>query len=87
MPRITDSDTTAEMARKAKTARAKYSAGPKTVAMLTRVGAKNTTRVVAISPPMNAPIAQVARAFAAWPLLAMRWPSNVDAMAEESPGC
>ena len=55
------------------------------MAILTRLGAKKTTRVVAISPPMKALIAQVARALAAWPLLAMRWPSNVDAMADEWP--
>lgn len=67
-PRITDSETTAEMARKANTARAKYSAGPKRVAILTSVGAKKTTKVVAI----KAPIAQVASALAACPLFAMR---------------
>ena len=82
-PRTIESATTAEIATKANTASAKYSAGPKTFASSTMYGAKNTTSTHAIVPPMNAPIAEVPSAFAALPLLAMRWPSNVVAIAEE----
>ena len=61
-PLSAESDTTAEVATKAKTASAKYSAGPKFVARSANAGAKNTTSVVATMPPMKAPIADVASA-------------------------
>ena len=85
-PRTTDSETTEEIARKAKTARAKYSAGPKEVAIVTSTGEKNTTTVVEMRPPMKAPIAAVASATAALPWRAMRCPSKVEAIAEDCPG-
>jgi hypothetical protein len=71
---------------KAKTASAKYSAGPNITAMSASAGAKNTTRVVAIRPPMKAPMAEVASACGALPSFAMRWPSKVVAIAVEPPG-
>lgn len=50
------------------------------------MGAKNTTSAEATMPPMNAPIAPVASAWAALPRSAIRWPSKVLAMAVELPG-
>ncbi|CAB4931815.1 unannotated protein [freshwater metagenome] len=85
-PLRAESETTAEVAMKANTASARYSAGPKLVANDASVGAKNTTRVVATIPPMNAPMAEVAKACGALPFLAIRWPSNVPAMAVLLPG-
>ena len=85
-PLTAESATTAAVATKATTASAKYSAGPNTVASSASTGAKNTTRMVASRPPVNAPIAAVARACGARPRLAIRWPSKVDAIAVELPG-
>ena len=61
-PFTAESATTAAVAMKATTASAKYSAGPNTVARSASTGAKNTTRMVASRPPVNAPIAAVANA-------------------------
>jgi hypothetical protein len=85
-PRTTDSVTTAEIATKANTASARYSAGPNRVASSASRGAKNTTRIDATMPPMNAPIADVASAWAARPLVAILWPSIVPAIAVLLPG-
>lgn len=85
-PLTIDSDTTLETARKAKTASAKYSAGPKTVARVVRNGIRNTVSIVASRPPMKAPMAAVARARPAFPCWARRCPSKVGAMAEDCPG-
>ena len=85
-PLTAESATTAAVAMNATTARAKYSAGPNTVARSASTGAKKTTRMVARMPPVKAPMAAVARAWGARPLLAIRCPSNVDAMAVELPG-
>ena len=70
----------------ANTASAKYSPGPNSVAQSARAGAKNTTSTVAIMPPMNAPIAEVASACAPRPRRAIRWPSIEPAIAVELPG-
>ena len=81
-PLSTESATTEEVATKAKSARAKNSAGPKLVDSSARAGATKTTRKQEMNPPMNAPIAAVARACGARPALAILWPSNVEAIAE-----
>ena len=85
-PLMAESETTAAVAMNATMASAKYSAGPKTVASWAIAGAKNAMRVVAMMPPTNAPMAEVARACGPRPRLAIRWPSKVDAMALDAPG-
>ena len=74
------------MATNANSASAKYSAGPNCSASEAIDGAKNTTSVVAMMPPMNAPMAAVASAWAALPFLAIMWPSNALAIAVLLPG-
>src|SRR5699024_5212617 len=73
-PLSTESATTEEVATKAKSARAKNSAGPKLVDRSASAGAMKTTRKQEMNPPMNAPIAAVARACGARPSLAILWP-------------
>ena len=85
-PRTGDSETMVEIATNAKTASAKYSPGPNPVASSASVGAKNTTRTVAIMPPVKAPTAAVASACGALPSSAIRWPSKVVAIAVLLPG-
>ncbi len=85
-PRIALSETTAEIAMKAKTASARYCGGPKLVASPASSGTVKTTTTVASRPPMNAPIAEVASACGARPDSAIRWPSKVEAIAVELPG-
>ena len=85
-PLSTESATTEDVATKAKSARAKNSAGPKLVDRSASAGATKTTRKQEMNPPMNAPIAAVARACGARPSLAILWPSKVEAIAEACPG-
>lgn len=66
-PRSTESATTEEVATNAKSASAKYSAGPNLVENSASTGARNTTHTEATMPPMKAPSAAVARAWAARP--------------------
>ena len=85
-PLSTESATIEEVATKAKSARAKNSAGPKFAERSASLGARKTTTIEAIMPPVKAPIAAVARACGARPILAILWPSNVEAMADPWPG-
>ena len=59
-PLNTESDTTEEVATNAKSARAKYSAGPNAVESSARVGARKTTMNEETIPPVKAPIAAAA---------------------------
>ena len=77
---------TAETVVKAKTIRAKYSAGPNFSATSTTMGASSVTRIVAIVPATKEPMAQVASAGPARPFFAIRFPSSAVAMEADSPG-
>ena len=85
-PLSTLSETTEEVATKAKSASAKNSGGPNWEENSTRVGEMKTTRTEETMPPMKAPMAAVARAWGARPSFAIRCPSKVEAMAEAWPG-
>ena len=85
-PFTAESVTTEEVATNANRAWAKYSAGPKLADRSASHGARNTTATEETKPPMNAPIAAVARAWAARPFSAILWPSKVEAIAEACPG-
>ena len=85
-PLTAESETTEEVAMKAKIARAKNSAGPKFAEKSASAGARKTTRQAATMPPMKAPIAAVASACGARPSLAILWPSKVEAIADACPG-
>lgn len=85
-PLTVSSVTTVDVAANANTASAKNSAGPNCVEKSASTGARNTTPTEATMPPMKAPIAAVARAFAALPSSAILCPSNVEAMADAWPG-
>lgn len=85
-PFRTLSETTEDVAMKANIASAKNSSGPNIAENSTRLGETKTTRTEETMPPMNAPIAAVARACGARPALAIRCPSNVEAMADAWPG-
>src|SRR5690606_11918181 len=85
-PATTESATIDEVAMKAKSASATYSAGPKLVENSARAGARKTTARDDTKPPMKAPIAAVASAWGALPDLAIACPSRVEAMADDEPG-
>src|SRR5699024_9451626 len=85
-PLSTESETTDDVATNAKSASAKYSAGPKTADSAASAGARNTTSSDETMPPVNAPIAAVASACGARPDRAILWPSNVEAIADPWPG-
>ncbi len=70
----------------ANTISAKYSAGPNASAASTMIGATSVSRIVAIVPATNEPIALVASAGPARPAFAMRLPSSAVAMEADSPG-
>ena len=65
---------------------AKYSAGPKRNASLTKTGARKVRRIVPMVPAMKEPIAAVARAAAPRPCRAIRLPSSAVMMEPDSPG-
>lgn len=85
-PLSTESATIEDVATKAKSARAKNSAGPKFAEKSASFGARKTTTIEAIMPPVKAPIAAVARAWGARPALAILCPSKVEAIADPCPG-
>ncbi|MNL79425.1 hypothetical protein D3C87_2060260 [compost metagenome] len=55
-------------------------------ASLATMGANRVSRIVAMVPATNEPIAAVARAGPARPLRAMRLPSSAVTMDDDSPG-
>ena len=71
---------------KASTITAKYSAGPNFSATCTTSGAITVSRIVAIVPAMNEPMAAVASAGPARPRLAIMLPSIAVTMVADSPG-
>jgi hypothetical protein len=85
-PRTVELPITAETVVKAKTIRAKYSAGPNFSATSITRGASIVTNTVAMLPATKEPMADVARAGPARPFLAMRLPSSAVAMDADSPG-
>src|SRR5699024_12644662 len=85
-PLSTESATTEDVATKAKSARAKNSAGAKLVDRPASAGATKTTRKQEKKPPMHAQIAAVARACDAHPSLAVLCTSKVEAIGEACRG-
>ncbi|MNG09855.1 hypothetical protein D3C84_932930 [compost metagenome] len=65
---------------------AKYSVGPKFSANLATTGANSVSKIVAMVPATNEPIAAVANAGPARPLRAIRLPSSAVTMDDDSPG-
>ena len=63
-----------------------FGAGPNLSARSTTTGASTVSRIVAMVPATNEPIAAVASAGPARPRLAMRLPSSAVAMEADSPG-
>ena len=70
----------------ANTISAKYSVGPNFSATSTTSGASSVSRIVAIVPATNEPIAEVASAGPARPRLAILLPSSAVAIEADSPG-
>ena len=64
----------------------KYSGGPSNTAYLATMGANKVTKTVAIVPATKLPMAEVARAAPARPLLAILKPSSAVTMVPVSPG-
>ena len=77
---------TAATVTNAKIISAKYSAGPKAIAISTTIGASSVSRMVAMVPATNDPIAEVASAGPARPRLAIWFPSSAVAREADSPG-
>ena len=71
---------------KASTISMKYSGGPSRTANSATRGANRVTTTVASVPATNEPMAEVASAAPARPLLAMRLPSMAVTMLAVSPG-
>ncbi len=70
----------------ANTISAKYSVGPNLSATSTTSGASKVSKMVAIVPATNEPIAEVASAGPARPRLAILLPSSAVAIEADSPG-
>ena len=64
----------------------KYSGGPSLTANSATIGANSVTSMVAIVPATNEPMAEVASAAPALPLLAILKPSSAVTMVPVSPG-
>ncbi len=71
---------------KASNIRQKYSGGPSFTANSARMGANSVTRMVAMVPAMKEPMAALAKAAPARPLLAILKPSSAVTMVPVSPG-
>ncbi len=71
---------------KASSMRQKYSGGPSCTANSARMGANSVTRMVAMLPATNEPMAALASAAPARPLLAILKPSSAVTMVPVSPG-
>ena len=74
------------VAERAKTNNMKYSAGPKCSAKRATGSATATMITVAMIPPINDAIAEIASAASARPLSVIGYPSNVAATAAPAPG-
>ncbi len=85
-PRTSDDPSSADTVVKASTMSAKYSAGPKSSASLTKRGARKVSSNVPMVPATNDPIAAVARAAAPRPRRAMTLPSTAVMIEPDSPG-
>ena len=85
-PRAADAPSTADTVVNASTITAKYSAGPNFSATSTTSGAITVSRIVAIVPATNEPIAAVASAGPARPRLAIMLPSIAVTIVADSPG-
>lgn len=77
---------TTETEVKARTASAKYSAGPKTKAISEMVGAATVRSAVPIVPATKEPMAAVASAAAPRPFFAILFPSSAVIIEPDSPG-
>ena len=86
MPRSVLLPSTALTVVKASTISRKYSGGPSLTAKSATVGANSVTTTVAMVPATNEPIAAVASAAPARPLLAILLPSMAVTMLAVSPG-
>ena len=86
MPRNVLLPSTALTVVKASTISMKYSGGPSLTAKSATTGANSVTITVAIVPATNEPIAAVASAAPARPLLAILLPSMAVTMVAVSPG-
>ena len=86
MPRRVLRPSTALTVVKASSIRQKYSGGPSCTAKLASIGANRVTSTVAMVPATNDPIAAVASAAPARPLLAILLPSMAVIMLPVSPG-
>ena len=86
MPRKVLRPNTALTVVKASNIRQKYSGGPSRIAKLASSGANNVTNTVAMVPATKEPIAEVAKAAPARPLLAILLPSSAVTMLPVSPG-
>ena len=86
MPRSVLLPSTALTVVKASTISMKYSGGPRRTAYSATRGAKKVTSTVAIVPATNEPMAAVASAAPARPLLAILLPSMAVTMEPASPG-
>ncbi len=85
-PRTVEEPSTAATVTNANTISAKYSGGPKRSATSTTSGASKVSRIVAIVPATNEPMAEVASAGPARPRLAILLPSSAVAIEADSPG-
>ncbi|MNN92947.1 hypothetical protein D3C81_2113070 [compost metagenome] len=86
MPRSRLCPSTALTVVKASTISMKYSGGPSLTAKSATTGANSVTTTVAIVPATNEPMAAVASAAPARPLLAILLPSMAVTMLAVSPG-
>ncbi len=85
-PRSLESPSTAVTEIRASSMMAKYDGAPSWTTQRATVGARATSRIEPIVPATNEPIAAVARAWAARPLLAILLPSSAVMTDEDSPG-
>ncbi|MND87387.1 hypothetical protein D3C80_793840 [compost metagenome] len=85
-PRSIEAPSTADTVVNDSTRIAKYSVGPKFRASLATTGANSVSKIVAMVPATNEPIAAVASAGPARPLRAIRLPSRAVTMEDDSPG-
>ncbi|MCY1379398.1 hypothetical protein D9M69_671140 [compost metagenome] len=86
MPRSELCPSTALTVVKASSIRQKYSGGPSFTANSARMGANSVTSTVAMEPATKEPMAEVASAAPARPLLAILNPSSAVTMVPVSPG-
>ena len=86
MPRTVLWPSTALTVVKASTISMKYSGGPRRTAKSATTGANRVTMTVAMVPATNEPMAEVASAAPARPLLAILLPSMAVTMLAVSPG-